>query len=74
MAREQGTHDADTSTSPVAQTAKSEAAATKSEFSDLAGSRQKPDYTASNASFPALGKTASMLKELSVLSVHFEMG
>ncbi|KIW66277.1 hypothetical protein, variant [Phialophora macrospora] len=33
---------------PVAQSAKSEAAATKSEFSDLASSRQKPGYTASN--------------------------
>ncbi|EXJ57627.1 hypothetical protein A1O7_07976 [Cladophialophora yegresii CBS 114405] len=41
---------------PVAQSARSEAAATKSEFSNLAGSRSKPDYTASNASLPALQK------------------
>ncbi|ETI25388.1 hypothetical protein G647_02161 [Cladophialophora carrionii CBS 160.54] len=42
---------------PVAQSARNEAAATKSEFSNLAGSRSKPDYTASNASLPALPMT-----------------
>lgn len=33
---------------PVATSAKNEAAATKAEFSDLAGARQTPDYKAND--------------------------